>query len=416
MELKEKFIESIVEATEESFMMILALTPQRIDGIASLSQPGRLICSIEFSGSIKGAIAVSLSNEAACQLASKMLEVEINVINKDVTYAIGEFLNTIVSGVSVRLASIPHIFDAYSPEIVKGSEFEQTMKIHVHYIHMGFRTEIFNFDMVGYYRFPDEEMKPPPADEEKSFDSVLGNSLTVSDQTEDFLDQSTPEQNHPQHSPEAVQEKIPEGESEKSKVHSILKAILKAEDEAVEEETKDKCDKSPSVNEMIYTAGKAGEPSDKNLLPRQILKKEEIEQKQQKEQEGSSGPEKESKEIEPNPEQSERKKQEQNVDQEEPDLSEPLRESHQISAKSKETRTIDKQEIAKALEKLLEKPGDKFDPAEIKELLAPLLKLDHVDLSLPASTQVDMSKDVQLESESVRKLDELIKKNRSLHR
>jgi len=175
MDLKEQFTNAVVASVQEAVEMMLSSKPELTDTNPDLSNLGGVICSIGFTGTLEGSIAISLSEEGSCKVVSKMLEMEINEINSDVTDGVGEIANMIAGGAKTRMTETQHNFEISLPTVIQGQDLKLTHTEDTTVISLGFKSEVLDFCVVVMYRLPKEgkEKKVVQVKSEKDAGSLL---------------------------------------------------------------------------------------------------------------------------------------------------------------------------------------------------------------------------------------------------
>lgn len=105
--MKSNHINPCIEATVDTYKTMLGITPYRNGklevktGVFPVSQ---CMGVIGFTGKVRGAMLIGMSEEVACKTISSFLDKEILTIDADVLDGIGEIINIIAGGASAKLA------------------------------------------------------------------------------------------------------------------------------------------------------------------------------------------------------------------------------------------------------------------------------------------------------------------------
>jgi|SaaInlStandDraft_1057018.scaffolds.fasta_scaffold83786_2 chemotaxis protein CheX len=105
--MKSHHINPCIEATVDTYKTMLDITPYRNGklevktGVFPVSQ---CMGVIGFTGKVRGAMLIGMSEEVACKTISSFLDKEILTIDADVLDGIGEIINIIARGASAKLA------------------------------------------------------------------------------------------------------------------------------------------------------------------------------------------------------------------------------------------------------------------------------------------------------------------------
>lgn len=148
---------------------------QRTEGAPDPTHPDGMICSIGFTGTLEGAISISLSNQGACKIVSKMLAMEITEVSSDVTDGVGEVLNIIAGGVKKRLAAAGHDFEISVPTVIKGQDLHLAVSEDKTETQLGFALENFDFGVIMIYK----SLKPEDATKQEKAGSPAGQTAEI---------------------------------------------------------------------------------------------------------------------------------------------------------------------------------------------------------------------------------------------
>ena len=126
MDLKDQLFKLLNESVQDTFNAILNLIPVMTNEQFMPAKEAATLSSIGFAGKLAGTFSLCLENSFACDIVSKMLDMEIKEINSDVTDGIGEIVNIIIGGVKMKLATqnAPHDFNLGIPTAVRGNQLE----------------------------------------------------------------------------------------------------------------------------------------------------------------------------------------------------------------------------------------------------------------------------------------------------
>jgi len=105
--MKIEYVNPFIEATVSTYQMMCELEPVR-DGKLELKSEGfidnyDLIGVIGLSGTVRGAVLMTMEVETGCEVVSKFLGEEIKEVNADLMDAVGEILNIIAGAAAAKL-------------------------------------------------------------------------------------------------------------------------------------------------------------------------------------------------------------------------------------------------------------------------------------------------------------------------
>ncbi len=155
MEIQEALKDALREAVVDTFSATLTLSVEETDEKILPSADEGIVSSIGVTGKVEGNIAACLSSKAACLIVSKMLYMDIEEVDSDVTDGVGELINMIAGGAKTKLggAEGAYGFDISIPSTVMGVDLEfsgDTEK--TSNLEMNFKCEDFQFLIIFTYK------------------------------------------------------------------------------------------------------------------------------------------------------------------------------------------------------------------------------------------------------------------------
>jgi len=153
MDLKEQLTKLLCASVNDTFSVLMNITPEITTAKFMPSQAECIMSTIGFKGSIDGSFIMCFECQSALKVVSKMLQMIINDISTDVTDGIGELCNMISGGVKMKLAGSDHSFEISIPATVKGSRLEVISdNTKVTNIMINFTCDDFRFTLVLLYK------------------------------------------------------------------------------------------------------------------------------------------------------------------------------------------------------------------------------------------------------------------------
>jgi len=271
MELNEQLTKAIIESTEEAIMSTISV-PAKSIGIKTEFVPTEgecVICIMSLIDGILGKLAIKVPNEDACKIVSKMVDVEITEVTKDITDGIWQILNTIGESVKVKLSGVKD-FAISVPTLLEGNELELPKDEDALVIVSGFECEVGKFDIILGYRIPGSGQEPSApsqqaASEDKGEEKVKADvSSTASDITPEEPEKKQTEE--PTKEPISVQpqaeKKIDASAALQNAIQQEKEEEAKPDEQLTETKTQDKTQADPRVilNELEKDTVVEGSP------------------------------------------------------------------------------------------------------------------------------------------------------------
>lgn len=123
------YIDPFLNATTQVFqnMLQLDVIPGQALTRENLISTKEVNVSIGVTGSLKGSVLFSYSEEMALRIVSEMAGMEMNQIDKFVTSAIGELANIISGQAMTNLTAHGYECDIIPPQVMTGTDIHITM-------------------------------------------------------------------------------------------------------------------------------------------------------------------------------------------------------------------------------------------------------------------------------------------------
>lgn len=125
--MKSAYINPFIEATVVTFKTMLGTTPKRNGELrvkAGVFDVGQIVGVIGLTGTVKGAVMISMNPETAMKSVGAFLGEEITEVNADVMDGIAELLNIIAGAAAAKLEG--QQVNLALPTVLTGTEQKMT--------------------------------------------------------------------------------------------------------------------------------------------------------------------------------------------------------------------------------------------------------------------------------------------------
>ena len=139
------FVNPFLKATNETFKTMMGIEPEMGKPVLkNMSEPRYDVSGvIGLSGEAQGTIAISFSKITALRVVSKMLGVELKIVNSDLTDGVGEIAN-IIAGYSKQYFT-DYKISISLPNVIIGSRHELVSPTSVNAIVVPYTCELGDF-------------------------------------------------------------------------------------------------------------------------------------------------------------------------------------------------------------------------------------------------------------------------------
>ena len=147
--MKADFINPLIQATADTFTMMLGVEPRRTNVIirrGTIETYG-LSGIIKIEGKVDGAIVLNMPEDVALSVASGFTGEELKRVTSDVVDAIGELTNIVAGDAKTRLFQEGYEFDISLPRVVLGRNLLTIGSDRAPWVVISFQSNVGSFDL-----------------------------------------------------------------------------------------------------------------------------------------------------------------------------------------------------------------------------------------------------------------------------
>ena len=146
--MKADYINPFIESVYDLFKTMLSSNVDRGDvGITNANtNSGEIVAIIGLSGRARGTVSLSFPLGTALKMASKLLGMEIRVVDDTVSDAVSELVNIVAGGAKAKFSSGTDVpIDLSLPTVVRGNSYRVEYPMGTIWMEVPFKSDLGDF-------------------------------------------------------------------------------------------------------------------------------------------------------------------------------------------------------------------------------------------------------------------------------